>query len=308
MTRYKMDWGPLVVGGIGGSGTRVVAQILAEMGFYLGADLNTALDNLWFTLLFKRPRWFNVGLDDVSCESQRGCRVLRRALCGEPLAADDLRFVSDVVAELSADKTRSAAYGGAGGSGASDGRNGGADWAQARYESLRAAHRLAPAHALGWGWKEPNSHVFLPELAAAFDDLRFVLVLRHGLDMAFSDNQQQLANWGARYGVPPPADAADAPRRSLAFWVAANQRAVAWGEEHLGERFLLLRYEELCYRPEAEIVRLFDFLGHHPDGELFERLAGLPQPPASIGRFRNEDLAVFEDGHLDAVRRLGFDT
>lgn len=45
---------PIAVGGVGGSGTRVVAQILSTAGIYMGDDLNIAHDNLWFTLLFKR--------------------------------------------------------------------------------------------------------------------------------------------------------------------------------------------------------------------------------------------------------------
>ncbi|MCW3019543.1 MAG: hypothetical protein JWN10_1851, partial [Solirubrobacterales bacterium] len=49
---------PLVIAGIGGSGTRVAAQLLIELGFYLGEDLNPALDNLTSTFLFKRPRWY----------------------------------------------------------------------------------------------------------------------------------------------------------------------------------------------------------------------------------------------------------
>ena len=48
---------PLVIGGLGGSGTRVVADILLAQGWYLGQDLNRAKDNLLFTLLFKRPYW-----------------------------------------------------------------------------------------------------------------------------------------------------------------------------------------------------------------------------------------------------------
>jgi hypothetical protein len=45
---------PVIIGGVGGSGTRLIAQMLKELGFYLGSDLNSANDNLWFTLLFKR--------------------------------------------------------------------------------------------------------------------------------------------------------------------------------------------------------------------------------------------------------------
>ena len=49
--------GPVVVGGVGGSGTRVVEQMLRQLGVYTGADLNSAGDNRWFTLLCKLPRW-----------------------------------------------------------------------------------------------------------------------------------------------------------------------------------------------------------------------------------------------------------
>src|SRR5690606_34795743 len=44
---------PMVLGGVGGSGTRVVAAAAIAAGFHLGHDLNEPLDNLAFTLLFK---------------------------------------------------------------------------------------------------------------------------------------------------------------------------------------------------------------------------------------------------------------
>ena len=47
---------PFAVGGVGGSGTRVVARILQCLGCYLGSSLNESLDNLWFTLLLKEPQ------------------------------------------------------------------------------------------------------------------------------------------------------------------------------------------------------------------------------------------------------------
>ena len=49
-----MQTPPVAIGGIGGSGTRVVVEILQDLGYYVGDDLNPALDNLLFTLLFKR--------------------------------------------------------------------------------------------------------------------------------------------------------------------------------------------------------------------------------------------------------------
>src|SRR5580658_3856252 len=44
----------VAVGGVGGRGTRLGAALLQILGYYIGDDLNESLDNLWFTLLFKR--------------------------------------------------------------------------------------------------------------------------------------------------------------------------------------------------------------------------------------------------------------
>ncbi len=59
MTERRNPNRPLVaIGGMGGSGTRLIARILVECGIYMGSDLNEALDNLVFTRLFKDPVWF----------------------------------------------------------------------------------------------------------------------------------------------------------------------------------------------------------------------------------------------------------
>jgi hypothetical protein len=295
MTRYHLDEGPIVVGGVGGSGTRLVARILIELGFYLGADLNDELDNLWFTLLFKRRRFFVAASSARRREARRACAILGRALRGERLSDGDLRLVREVVADCPAAVGHEAhrLY-------MSN------EWAQLRLESLRSAHRSAPSEAIGWGWKEPNSHVFLPELSSAFPAMRFVMVVRHGVDMAFSDNQQQLANWGERYGVAAAASASELPRQSLAFWVAANRRAIDWGEEHLQGRFLVLRYEHLCREPADAIADLADFIGFRPSPEVVARVQDIPSATASVARYGREDLSEFDAADLEGVRRLGF--
>jgi len=49
---------PVIVGGVGGSGTRVIAELLSNFGYYIGNDLNRSMDNLLYTFLFKRVEWF----------------------------------------------------------------------------------------------------------------------------------------------------------------------------------------------------------------------------------------------------------
>ncbi len=66
------DVGPVAIGGVGGSGTRLVADIVSQCGFYLGSSLNGNLDNLWFTFLLKRPYWFtNFPSDDEIVKALR---------------------------------------------------------------------------------------------------------------------------------------------------------------------------------------------------------------------------------------------
>jgi hypothetical protein len=95
--------GPIVVGGVGGSGTRVIAQILSEIGVYFGADLNRPADNLWFTLLFRRPRWFRRVAERNSAAILAGLDVFERIMTGRlALTPRVVRFVGGAWFDLMA--------------------------------------------------------------------------------------------------------------------------------------------------------------------------------------------------------------
>ena len=74
--------GPLVIGGVGGSGTRVVVEIAARLGVYTGADLNASGDNLWATLLLRRPAWYLEHLHDGDDEIDVALTILDEAMNG----------------------------------------------------------------------------------------------------------------------------------------------------------------------------------------------------------------------------------
>lgn len=275
----------MVVGGVGGSGTRVVAAALVSLGYYLGSELNAPLDNLWFTFLLKRPRWYARVAGERAPISER-LQILSRAMtqglegCEDALKQSVRGIAAKGASPNSADETRCA--------------------------SLLASKQPASAGLVGWGWKEPNSHVYLPHLAAQFSRLKYVHVIRHGLDMAFSTNQGQLTNWGFLFGF----DAAKAqtettPRDSLRFWLAANRRAVEIGAALLGPRFLLLNFDDLCARPRLGIEQLLRFLGRDAPAAELDRLAALVETPASSGRYR-ERAHAFTADDIAAVRALGF--
>lgn len=153
-----------------------------------------------------------------------------------------------------------------------------------------------------WGWKEPNSHVVIERILATYPGMRYVHLLRSGLDMAFSTNQRQARLWGPIYlgrevAEPPQ------PRDMLAYFCEVHRRIAALAARPENrDRVLFLHYEALCARPEAEIARLLAFLGLEP-AEPLAALAALVAPPDSIGRHRAHDPAVFDPADLAYLER-----
>lgn len=281
---------PTVIGGVGGSGTRVVAQMLLDLGLYMGADLNPALDNLWFTVLFRKPVWYSrlYGQRDEAIHFR--LHRFARAMQGRrPNVIDMYIFTRAAIHIAFQDR----------------------HWQHVRFlrriVSFARAGRVDLADYTGWGWKEPNAHLYVDLLAEHFPTLRYIHTIRHGLDMAYSTNQQQLQRWGPQLGITPPRDKADVPRAALEYWVAANRRAITMGRERLGDRFLLLNFDALCCDPAPHIARLVDFLGCDVPASDREKLARLPQMPESVGRYRQHDLSVHDPAMIQAVRDLGFE-
>ena len=279
------------MGGVGGSGTRVVAELLRSVGVYIGSDLNASADNLWFTLLFKRPSRLLHQLRVAPSEDiSRGLRVLQKAMT-HGLAAhaepDEQEFIRQA-AQDSAENPRAMGAG------------------PEQVASILASQPPDPHRHVAWGWKEPNSHLFVEHLVRHFDGLRYIQVIRHGLDMAFSSNRQQLVNWGELYGVPCPSADRDLPRAALRYWIRANRRAIELGKRLLGSRFLVLLFDELCAEPRTQITRLLDFSGVNCGSSVVDDLAILVQSPSSMGRFRQHDLGGLDRADIVAVCEFGF--
>ena len=279
---------PVGVGGVGGSGTRVVAMVLRDLGYHLGDDLNDPLDNLWFTLLFKRRGMLTGEVTDA--EFGRCWELFEAAMSGAAAPRGSERGqASDFLASLARDGRMQHTR----------------EWLSQRAASLLDA--LGRSRALGrvWAWKEPNSHLVLDRLDRLVPGLRFVLVMRNGLDMAWSANQNQPAFWEGLV-LPRKAAAAGPPQRAaLAYWCAAHRRVFALGRA-MGERFHTVNFDRLCAAPEGEISRLFDFLGAEVEAGALARLSRLVKAPPSIGRYRSLPLDGFDPADVEYVRSLGF--
>ncbi len=290
MNISKINEKPVVIGGMGGSGTRVVAQILIELGYYMGGKLNHANDNLWFTLLFKRPKWYKSKVIRNVQNITLGLQLFSELMTNQiRWNASKILFVSRVIIDIFLGKHTIVPCGKA---------------INILKSILSAQNSLT---SVCWGWKEPNSHIFLPYLIDFFPNISYIHVIRHGMDMAFSRNQQQVRNWGWLYGIDFLSDGYNMPRASLDYWIRSTERVINLGSSLLGDRFMIVKLEELCKMPESEIRRLLQFLQiYQLDGDKQSTLAGLPQMPKSVGRYKAKGLQYFSDSQIEGVRKFGY--
>jgi hypothetical protein len=166
------------------------------------------------------------------------------------------------------------------------------------------AGHLAASEGGRWGWKEPRSILLLPFFARALPGMRFVHILRDGRDMAFSKNQNQPRRHGKAFLGSE--EELDSPSDSITLWTEVNLAAASFGESELGDRYLRIRFEDLCATPEPVIAELLGFL--ELTGDPAE-LASEVQAPPTIGRWRGEDAAVvaeLERIARPALERFGY--
>ena len=248
MSSFEEAEGPIAVGGVGGSGTRVMADLLMGLGVFVGNDLNGSNDNMSW------PPF--------------------KALVQESEASPEVKLG---IARGYLDAFR---------------------------EGMRRGFAAEGRVATRWGWKVPTTFLHFDFLCDSFPSLRYIHLMRHGLDMVYSRNQNQLRNWGRHLGIraeehPPPV-------ASLRYWIAANRFAISECESRLPGRFLLLRFEDLCREPGPTLERVAGFIGATPGAQDLSLLARRVEPPSSLGRYREHDLSIFSKTDLDAVRELGF--
>ncbi len=295
MQKNSELYSPVIIGGVGGSGTRVVAEIISHLGFYIGDDLNPAKDNLWFLLLFKRPRWFCRARHDKN-KIFTGLSLLSKAILRQSGPAwPELRFLIRAVFDI----------GIFGHNYRGDGRG---FWPFVRAWNMVARHPKMPVNLSRWGWKEPNSHIYLEYLAAYFSNIKYIHTIRHGLDMAFSENQQQLYNWGSIFNLELPKSRSEEPAASLKYWIKSNRRVMEIGEKLGDQKFLVVNFDRLCLSPKSEIQKIGSFLNIKPAAENLATVYRIPKIPKSLGRYRSHNLSQFDPADLNELENLGFST
>ena len=272
----------IAVGALGGSGTRAIAQVLIQAGIFMGDDLNKPNDNLFFTRLLKNPEWYKkASLDEKNKRllsfknymengriSLRDLIVYYISAYTNPTYSSELKFYQDVFKLLF---------------------------------SKKISRDI-------WGWKEPNTQIFVSEILNLFPNLKYIHILRSGLDMAFSNNKQQLKNWGWKYQIYLNGNETqnELAVKQLDYWIESTKDVIA-KSKGFENRFLMVRHSEFCQSPQKEIDRLLQFCEITVPSVKLKELYEIPSIPSSANRYKNYDLTIFSQEQIQFVQEMGFE-
>jgi len=272
---HDLNQPTIAIGGTGGSGTRLLAQIVQALGYHIGSDLNKAQDNLLFTLLFRRK---NILLEQPT-QLNRLIDLFIRCLRGNAqLDKTDIDLLSGLAK--------------------GDRHNFPESWLQERLQMVTSLN-TAECHSL-IAWKEPNTHVFLDKLLSQLNELRYIHVVRDGLDMAFSTNQYQLMLWGDCFLNRP---VSKSPSDALKYWNVVHHRVMALKQQY-PDRIDILSYDRICTQRGNDLERLYDIIEKKPNSEQTALINSLIQPPDSIGRAKQQNLQSIDNETIAQYRHI----
>ena len=261
----------IAIGGVGGSGTRAVSDIFSHLGYFMGYDLNGSNDTLLFTLLFKRENILVVTSDEFDF-----CwRIFKKIMSTkEVLTNSEFDYLNKLADE---DRTLHSK-----------------EWLKERLNFLQSREEISL-----WGFKEPNSHIVIEKIIQKEKDIKFVYVYRHGLDMAYSSNQNQLKLWGSIFFNNKNIQIN--PANSLKYWCIVHKRMKSLKERYM-DKIYMLDFDKLCIDRESVLEDMFNFL--KVDKKNIEKSATLINAPSSIGRYKNKDINQFYKDDIEYVKNI----
>jgi len=268
-----IDESPIVIGCIGGSGSRLVSQLVMMQDYYFGHCKNKAQDNLWFSFLFRRLAALKAPYD----EFQILMDIFVKKMNNSTLNNDEIKLINQIAQETHT---------------------------LPKHVVTRSLSSLIDNNANDikcnkWGWKEPNSHLFVPEIYKYFPQSKYIYIIRHPLDMAFSDNQNQLKFWGKHFLGE---NCKIKPYYSLKFWLLMYSKIKK--QQNKDHKLYILNYDSLVQSPVETLKQLYDFMGYHVSNKTIQNLTKLIKPPKSIGRFKMHSLELFDEKDLELINKL----
>ena len=226
---------PVIIGAVGGSGTRVFKMAVELAGYFMGTYVNTNKDAVPLRMFFRS--W-----------SHQWLKLYEQSIAG-------------LSSSVAIQKMR-----------------------EEFYRAVDSHLNSLPKLSSPWGFKVPKSLLFLQFLQWIYPKMKFIHVIRNGLDMVYS------RNWRVRFNSEGVLEKEEQKLpeylQRILYWSRVNDIASKYAKKHLGENYIRIRFEDMCATPENVIQRLLDFLNisnkYNLDAAVSE--IGLPN---SVGRWRN---------------------
>jgi hypothetical protein len=266
------------------SGTRLLVEILAKLGVFMGADRQADSESVAFML--------------INEEILHQCG----ALWSEPMSAHFMLAQPDVVGQIAvhARETLIAQL--------------------EKYAGPSGWHLDASSKELPlFGWKDPRNTFTLPVWKQVFPKLRTIHIVRHGVDVAASLARRHAAALRAATGEAVPSaltvirDHALGILSSRRGWTLAE--ALTMWEQYiekarheataLGERALEVRYEDLLMQPGRVIPQIAAFCRMPMPAQHGGLLDGL-EPSRAFAFRRDRELVAFAYSVREVLARYGY--
>lgn len=176
--------------------------------------------------------------------------------------------------------------------------------AKERFLAAIQKHKASIGADSRWGWKNPRNMWLIPFFAQLFPKMFFILLVRDGRDVALSSNRFLLRTAGhiLLAGESYP----NKDMAQLALWEKGMRFAMKSGASLLGERFIVIRYEDLCFQPTSTLELLFKFLKVDYSLELLSLLSHTIKPSAGIGRGTSLPRQMIPPSTIDVLESLQY--
>ena len=273
---------PIIIFGTGGSGTRVVAEIIREAGCFLGSNLNKALDNQDFGfLLAGRVDWMTNKFPFKGNEAESYISLFYKVFFQQSINPNEFLVLLKIAREYISGRSKKSF------------RRRPIRERAIRGMRLLRSIILPPQQDLKsnpqWGFKSPEAIYFLNPFIRFFQDVKFIHVLRDGRDMVLSKNKSRL-----QYLEIFPVVSNNLVEVIFQNWCLVNKWAEDLCKSKVSEKqYLQIKYEEICNHPRKSVDKILAFTGL--DVAKVERLYNIPKPNPSIQRWKK---------HRDRFARL----
>ncbi len=294
---------PIVISGTTRTGTEIIVDVLRQLDYFMGVDLDKYRNNRTAKLLFNRPIWLNKVEKKKDNEFGAVLSLFERSML-EGFKGDIKKIDRKIIHKASRDYvTRHLSI-------LSHGINLPVllKWTKSRKQYLKTSEGINASDYKGWGWKGYSSQFYLDKLVKRYPKLHYVHVIEHGLDFAFSSQNNQLKIWASSFNINYPLLGTLDPNTMLDYWYRSNKAALDKVNELLPEEQIhVIRYKDLYTNLRPTIVDLMKFLGRLTRKDIINNLVELPQKPNSVDRYKAHDLSIFKGKDIAKVEDLGFE-